>query len=73
MICMAVGGKKKGLLNRLLDTMSRGGKYPKGGVYDIVMVQEMEEHMEKKSYITEAERENVGKWRTLLRSLKMWT
>lgn len=26
MICMAEGGKKKELLNRLLDTMSRGGK-----------------------------------------------
>lgn len=31
------------------------------GVYDIVMVQEMEEHMEKKSYITEAEREKCRK------------
>lgn len=37
MICMAVGGKKKGLLNRLLDTMSRGGKYPKGGGYMILL------------------------------------
>ena len=26
MICMAEGGRKKELLNKLLDTMSRGGK-----------------------------------------------
>ena len=26
MICMAEGGQKKELLNKLLDTMSRGGK-----------------------------------------------
>ena len=26
MICMAEGGRKRELLNRLLDTMSRGGK-----------------------------------------------
>ncbi len=27
MICMAAGGRKKELLNQLLDTMSRGGGY----------------------------------------------
>ena len=32
MICMAAGGKKRGLLNRLLDTMTRGGKCPKEGI-----------------------------------------
>ena len=26
MICMVAGGKKRGLLNRLLDTMSKDGK-----------------------------------------------
>lgn len=39
MICMAGAGKKKGLLNGLLDTMSRGGKNS-AKMYDTAVGQE---------------------------------
>ena len=49
MICMAEGGQKKELHNKLLDTMSRGGNFSEG-MYDTAMSRDWRTHGKENIY-----------------------